>query len=147
MMSVGRLVIKRRGREFESLSRDHWIILNSEIEPEKLHALGVIIFRWNLSENKLLEIFKQILNCSTGEAHILAYELGDIALMNRIKVLARTRIKDDPNLIATIQNILSVYEVCRLNRNQLSHLELRPPNQHGRKTHSRTRISSYKQSA
>jgi hypothetical protein len=49
-----------RKREFAPISRDAWIIVNSDIEPQKLHALGVIKFRWNLSEHKLISLFGRI---------------------------------------------------------------------------------------
>ena len=112
---------RSRTKEFQPLSRDPWIRTNSDLAPQKLHALGVIIFRWNLSENKLFVLFADLLRCPIEEAHVLAHELGDVALMTRIKVLAYRRIKNDEQLLDAIANASQVYDVCRQNRNQLTH--------------------------
>jgi hypothetical protein len=116
--------LRSRSKEFKPLSRDPWIRTNSEIEPQKLHALGVITFRWNLSENKLFDIFGSLLKCSIDDAHALAHDLGDIALIRRIKALASSRIKNEKTLEA-ISNVLEVYDICRQNRNQLTHFSVR----------------------
>ena len=58
-----------------------------QLSTQKLHALGVIIFRWNLSENKLFVLFADLLRCPIEEAHVLAHELGDVALMIESKYL------------------------------------------------------------
>jgi hypothetical protein len=116
--------MKEQMKEFQSLSRDAWIITNSDIEPQKLHALGVITLRWNLSEQKLLSLFSSILNCPAEEAHALAHELGDLALISRIKILASIRLKENNQLVTVITNALDAYNVCRQNRNQLTHFDI-----------------------
>jgi hypothetical protein len=116
--------VRSQRKELSTLSHDPWILVNSDIEPQKLHALGAISFRWNLSEQKLLQLFGSILNCSVEEAHVLAHEVGALALIARIKVLASTRLKDDDKLVSAITNVLDVYDVCRKNRNQLTHFDL-----------------------
>jgi hypothetical protein len=113
--------IRSRTKEFQSLGRDPWIKANSEIEAQRLHALGVIAFRWNLSEQKLLHLFAALLDCPESEYIALAHELNDIALMVRIRALAANRLKDDPKLHDAITNVLEVFEVCRQNRNQFVH--------------------------
>jgi hypothetical protein len=110
--------------QFRALSRDPWIMANSEIDPQRLHALGVISFRWNMSEQLLFALFGQLLNCPEREVLILGHELGHIALMIRVRVLASTRLEDDPKLIAAIDNALDVYDICRQNRNQLTHFNV-----------------------
>jgi hypothetical protein len=44
--------------------------------------------------------------------------------MIRVRVLASTRLEDDPKLIAAIANALDVYDICRQNRNQLTHFNV-----------------------
>ncbi len=118
--------LRSRKKQLQPLARDYWIIINSEIEPQKLHALGVITFRWNLCEQKLLALFGSILDCPIEETHVLALELSGPALIARIRLLASTRLKGDDQLIASILNALDVFDVCRRNRNQLTHFGLTP---------------------
>jgi hypothetical protein len=124
-MKIATLKAFRSRRErFKSLSRDAWIMVNSDIDAEKLHALGVITFRWNLSENKLKQLFATLLYfLNSEETHALAHGLGN-ALTTSIKILATHRIENDTPLMAALTNALDVYEVCRRNRNQLTHFDL-----------------------
>jgi hypothetical protein len=117
--------LRSRTKEFEftPLSRDPFIRTNSDIEPQKLHALGVITFRWNLSENKLFDMFQVLLKRPINEAHALADGLKNEELARRIKTLASSRIKDKQTL-KLISNVLDVYEICRQNRNQLTHFNI-----------------------
>jgi hypothetical protein len=110
--------------EFASLAHDAWIKANSDIEAQKLHMLGVVTFRWNLCEQKLLAIFANLLERGIGETHILAHQVGNVGLMNRIRLLAKVRVTDDNSLVATINNALDVCDICRQNRNQLTHFNL-----------------------
>jgi hypothetical protein len=115
---------RSRMEQFRVLSRDPWIKANSEIDPQRLHALGVISFRWNMSEQLLFGLFAELLHCPEREVFILGHGLSHIALMNRVRVLASTRLEDRPNLIAAIANALDVYDICRQNRNQLTHFDI-----------------------
>ena len=86
--------------------------------------LALLLFAGISSENKLKQLFATLLYfLKIEEIHGLAHELGDIALMTRIKFVAH-RIENDVPLIAAITNALEVYEVCRQNRNQLSHFDM-----------------------
>jgi hypothetical protein len=114
---------RRRRKEFEPLSRDPWIKTNSDIEPQKLHALGVITFRWNFSENKLFDMFQALLKLPIEEAHALADGLKNEELVRRIKTLASSRIKNKKTL-ELMSNVLDVYDICRQNRNQLAHFNI-----------------------
>jgi hypothetical protein len=118
--------IRSRTKEFQSLAGDPWIKANSEIEPQRLHALGVIAFRWNLSEQKLLQLFAALLDCPEVEYIALAHELNDSALMVRVRAIAASRLKDDSKLLDAISNALEVFEVCRQNRNQFVHFYIVP---------------------
>jgi hypothetical protein len=51
---------------------------------------------------------------------ILVHDMGDISLSDRIKEILRVR-PIDPNEEALILNALDVYDVCRQNRNTLTH--------------------------
>ena len=112
--------VRQRSEEFRSLARDHWIKANSEIEAQRLHALGVIVFRWNLSEQKLFELFWALLNRPKGEVAALGYEVSDIGLSVRIRALT-AGLKAHHKLCDAINNVLDIFEVCRQNRIQLAH--------------------------
>ena len=84
---------RNQWRAYAFRSDDAWIKANSEIEPQRLHALGVISFRWNMSEQLLFALFRELLNLPDREARILGHELGDKDLTDRVKVLAETRLK------------------------------------------------------
>jgi hypothetical protein len=113
--------------DFEGLSADEWMTRRSPIHPEKLHALGVITFTWNTCELHLLFLFFQVATLKTAIGRIIAHEFGDVALINRIREIIHTTFTDDdarvfgPEEIAIIDNILDVYDICRLNRNSLTH--------------------------
>lgn len=113
-----------RWKDYGLLPNDAWIKANSEIEPQRLHALGVISFRWNMSEQLLFFLFKELLNLPDREVLILAHRLGPIDLSDRIKVLASTRLKQRPKLIPLIDNALKVYDLCRRNRNVVTHFDV-----------------------
>jgi predicted anti-sigma-YlaC factor YlaD len=113
-------LIRKRSEEFKSLARDSWIKANSEIEAQRLHALGVVVFRWNLSEQKLLQLFWALLDRPESEVVALAHEVTDVGLAVRIRALA-ARMKANPALCDAITNVLDVFEACRQNRNQLAH--------------------------
>jgi hypothetical protein len=113
--------VRKRIKEFQSLATDPWIKANSEIEAQRLHALGVIVFRWNLSEQKLFHLFWALLDRPESEVVALAHEVNDIGLAVRIRALAIGRLSANAKLCDAIENALDVFEVCRQNRNQLAH--------------------------
>jgi len=115
---------RNQWRAYAFRSDDAWIKANSEIEPQRLHALGVISFRWNMSEQLLFALFRELLNLPDREARILGHELGDKDLTDRVKVLAETRLKKRPRLVPLIDNALEVYDLCRQNRNQVTHFDV-----------------------
>lgn len=117
-------VFRAQWKQLPSLSHDAWIKANSEIEPQRLHALGVISFRWNMSEQLLFWLFSELLNLPNREALILGHKLGPIDLSVRIKLLASTRLKRRPKLAPLIANALEVYDLCRQNRNQVTHFDV-----------------------
>jgi hypothetical protein len=106
-----------------NLSRDPWIKAHSPIDAEKLHALGVVNFRWNITEF-ILKIFsmrfggggKGSFDANWAELH----DEGDIALWQMIEANVTAGPWSQDIKDAVIHGI-RMYEACRINRNQLSH--------------------------
>jgi len=113
--------LRKRAPEFGQLSNDAWIRANSEIEVAKLHALGVVTFRWNVCENKLFSLLWTLMNRPPEEAQILFHDLSLDDVMRRIEALASLRLKKEPLLLAAVKNGVQVFHACRQNRNQLTH--------------------------
>jgi hypothetical protein len=113
--------LRKRTQEFGLLSNDAWIKANSEIEAAKLHALGVVTFRWNVCENKLFSLLWTLMNRPSEEAQILFHDLSLDDVMRRIEALAALKLKKELRLLAAIKNGVQVFHVCRQNRNQLTH--------------------------
>jgi hypothetical protein len=100
---------------------DPWIASRSRrIDPKILHALGLVNLSWNACEHGLLLLFCSTTNIGGKRALILTHDLGDVTLSNKIRDLME--ISDhQPHEREAIERALDVYEICRLNRNQLSH--------------------------
>ena len=102
------------------LAEDVWISSNSEIDAERLHAIGVITFQWNRCEFWLFQLFCAISELPSEKAWTLVYDLGDMAMCIRISVLAETR-GFHPDAMTLIKNALKYYDLCRQNRNSVVH--------------------------
>lgn len=113
-------------RRAQNLAPDAWIAMYSLMSPKKLHALGVITFWWNACEYQLFGLFVVITGLPDQQAWILAHELGAIALMDRINALAAIKLKKRKDAVELIANTLDIYEICRRNRNQLTHFSVGP---------------------
>jgi hypothetical protein len=101
---------------------DTWITAYSSISPKQLHAIGVVAYFWNGCESNLFTLFQTVAGLSHREAWAIAFDMGNIALCQRIRVLAALRFKGrESDLLDLINNALDVYEICRMNRNQLTH--------------------------
>lgn len=102
------------------LDDDAWITANSQIAPEKLHALGVVNFRWNSAEFGLRTLLILVSRMPTDTAWAIIHDMGDIALSNSIRQIVKTgHLPDD--LKEAIRYGLDIYDICRLNRNHLTH--------------------------
>ena len=99
---------------------DDWIQDNFPAEIRRLHALGVIHVYWNQCENALFWLFAAVAKLPEMEAWAIAHDLGDIAICTRIAALLRVKGRPEAAQYA-IGNVLAVYDVCRQNRNQLTH--------------------------
>jgi hypothetical protein len=95
--------LRKRTQEFGLLSNDAWIKANSEIEAAKLHALGVVTFRWNVCENKLFSLLWTLMNRPSEEAQILFHDLSLDDVMRRIEALAALKLKKELRLLAAIK--------------------------------------------
>jgi hypothetical protein len=103
------------------LSDDPWIAENSIIDPERLHALGVITLFWNHCERMLFLIFCVVFQFTPRFGWIIAHDMGDISLSDRIREILKVRPTLLPDEKELILNALDVYDVCRQNRNTLTH--------------------------
>lgn len=101
------------------LSIDEWMTANSELGHKRLHALGVITQRWNRAERWLFTIFCDVSGYDEAEAWALVYNLSTPAISERIRSLLKIRnyVTEAP----LIENALEVFNVCRQNRNSVTH--------------------------
>lgn len=97
-------------------SGDHRIVPS----PEMLHALGTVTFRWNFCENHLSEMFAIIAGLSKELAWIITRDMGDVTICEKIEAAAKISDLDAAEQDA-LSAILSLYNVNRENRNQLTH--------------------------
>lgn len=102
------------------MNDDPWIKSNSEIDPAKLHAIGVISFQWNHCEFWLFHLFCGVSGLPEAKAWTLVFDLGDVALCTRIKVLLGGCALH-PDGTALVENALEFYDLCRQNRNSVVH--------------------------
>jgi hypothetical protein len=102
---------------------DEWVTAHSPIIAQKLHALGVVTLEWNKCEAALVWLFNLVVGLPAQECWALFYDLGDIAISERLKVLIKIK-KFHPDTIAILENVLKFYEQCRINRNQLTHFQV-----------------------
>jgi hypothetical protein len=108
------------------LSDDPWIAKNSIIDPERLHALGMITLWWNHCERNLFFLFCYVMGCSPRVGWILAHDLGDISISTKIREMLKlypgTSEADE-----LLKCSLAVYDACRQNRNSLTHFTASVP--------------------
>ena len=106
-----------------SLSDDPWIAEHSIIDPERLHALGVMTLFWNNCERMLFLIFCVVFGFKARTGWIIAHDMGPLSISERItEFLKLYPLKDDEQEL--VLNALEVYEVCRQNRNMLTHFTI-----------------------
>lgn len=103
---------------------DDWIAINSPIAAEKLHALGVVNFHWNTAEFAL-----RILSIRFGfggKGNFVAnwasvYNQKDITICNKMRAVVGDNKRMSKSAKEAVRHALECYDVCRLNRNQLTH--------------------------
>jgi hypothetical protein len=102
------------------LSDDPWIAQNSYIDPERLHALGVITLWWNHCERNLFFLFCRVFNLRLRVGWIIAHDLGDISVSNKMREMMKLH-PPESDVADLLKCCLDVYDICRQNRNTLTH--------------------------
>ena len=70
---------------------DPWIKNWSPIHPAKMHAMGRIALAWSACETNLFLLFCSISQLKPTLAWTIIYEMGDVALAERARVIAADR--------------------------------------------------------
>lgn len=104
-------------------SDDPWVASRSPIDALKLHALGNVTLAWNYCELNLVIIFTLVTEIFDGPGWLVARDLGDITLINKMREALELREKDE-TVKCRIAHMLKVYDACRVNRNHLTHFSL-----------------------
>jgi hypothetical protein len=102
------------------ISDDPWIAEYSIIDPERLHALGAITLWWNHCERNHMLIFIHVLNLDRRRGWIIAHDMGDISMSDKIREAIKWG-NYTPEWAQVIEAYLKIYDVCRQNRNALTH--------------------------
>jgi len=76
----------------EDLVFDPWVQLNSPLAPDKLHAIGVIAFRWNKCEFGLLVLLADIVGMPRNEVWAMVHDLRDNAICQRVRTFTAFRV-------------------------------------------------------
>lgn len=91
--------------------------------PEKLHALGTVTFRWNLAENQLGVLFREVTGLSIELSWIITKDMGDVTIGNKIKEAMKLS-KLTKDQVLAVEHCLALYDINRENRNQLTHFTI-----------------------
>jgi hypothetical protein len=100
----------------EAFKTDTWIATNSAIAPEKLHALGVMTFRWNIVEASLKVLLISLAKVDFAVIWAIIHSLGN----ESISELLKKENLPEP-VTKTIEHGLKLFDANRINRNQLTH--------------------------
>jgi hypothetical protein len=109
-----------------ALSDDPWIAEHSTIDPERLHALGMITLWWNHCERNLLLIFCHIFGFTQRIGWIVGNDMGGISISNKISELLNFA-NLEKDIEDVIRNYLRVHDVCGKNRNTITHFTASMP--------------------
>jgi hypothetical protein len=108
---------------FDALAKDQWIRDHSPLDPAKIHALGCVTIAWNSCETNLYFLFTVVVRADPKVAWILCHDMGDLAISARIKEIIKLE-RFDGEERAIIIHTLDVYDICRQNRNSLTHFKV-----------------------
>lgn len=103
-----------------ALTDDPWIQCHSPIEPEKLHAIGVIAYKWNTCEIGIRILLDCISNRNIDVTWAETHDIRPSQLLKRIEKTISTSYYKPPVKEAVLHAV-KLYDVNRVNRNQLSH--------------------------
>jgi hypothetical protein len=105
---------------YETFKDDAWIVRNSIIAPEKLHALGVMTFRWNVAEASLKVLLINIAQVEFAVIWAIIHNLGNESISESITELLKRANLPEP-VTKAIEHGLKLFDANRINRNQLTH--------------------------
>lgn len=106
---------------------DEWIDKYATLGAQKLHALGMVTFMWNACEYKMFELFYVSTGLGANMAWLLVHDLNSKAVSDRLNAYLDHAFTDPRPIqgeIDLIKNAIAAYDVCRQNRNQLTHFWL-----------------------
>lgn len=108
----------------QSEADDPWIeYLSAFYPPKKLHALGAVTFFWNLCETAITDIFAEVSGIPWQTSWILTKDMGTTTLCAKLSELARSKPLPQ-TVIEYLNHELKVFDLCRRNRNQLTHFHV-----------------------
>ncbi|GEM_PF-5587329 len=102
------------------LTTDPWIEENSLLPADKLHAIGVISFRWNRCEQELFLLLCEVAKLPRRDVWALTHDSGDVSICAKVKTFALFR-DYHPDGLTLLNNAIEVYDRCRQNRNAIIH--------------------------
>jgi hypothetical protein len=114
---------KRTRKEKPALD-DRWIKDWSVIDPAKEHALGVLTLAWTSCEIQMLALFIMLAQLDPRQGWIIAHDLGNIAIAERVLETAKYRLEQNQlpqEAFAGLKQTLRAYDVVRQNRNTFTH--------------------------
>jgi hypothetical protein len=100
---------------------DDWVRRNSEIDPLKLHAIGVIAFAWNQCEQWLFHLYADLAGKEVEEAWTHAKSWDGKRMRDEIRALLPT-LSLHLDGYRLITNVLDCHERCLDNRNSIVHV-------------------------
>lgn len=106
--------------ETTSALSDPWIDSNSPMPAAKLHAVGVVAYRWNKCELALLTLLAEITGFPRRDVWAMAHDLGDTSIQERIRTFMLFRGYQGKSK-ALVDNCIEYYDICRQNRNTIIH--------------------------
>lgn len=99
---------------------DPWIASHSPISPEKMHAIGCLVFYWNLCEFDAKHFFWLALGGTNQAATIVSHDMGDRTIWEKTLLLMQLR-GFRPELVDRVEHGSKLHERCNTNRNAFVH--------------------------
>lgn len=102
------------------LEADEWVTKNSPIEPAKLHAMGVIHYRWNTVELLMVLLIAAVAHMPFSAAwqktrNKRASQIYDL-LRSKYHLYSRC-----PQVIDCVEYVIEIHQIDLRNRSQLAH--------------------------
>jgi hypothetical protein len=103
------------------MNDDPWITIRTEIEPERFHALGAMLLRWNSCETGLFFLLLAITGWSPAAAKALVHAMSEAALSSRIRDLLAVHPLKPREMHEAVLYALDLFNINRMNRNVYAH--------------------------